>query len=77
MLRLMPRAVTLRLFEVALCERGGSIPLTFGLGIGMLMSLEALKAGMVGPVGGTIWNLFTISMAFLTLSVRGLKDGST
>ena len=75
-LRLMPKAVTLRLFGVAVCESGGSIPLTFGLG-GIFISLEALKAGIVGPVGGTIWNLLTISMAFLTLSVSGRKDGST
>ena len=73
----MPKAVTLRLFGVAVCESGGSIPLTFGLGIGIFISLEALKAGIVGPVGGTIWNLLTISMAFLTLSVSGRKDGST
>ena len=75
-MRFIPSADPLRVFGVV-WPRGGSIPLTFGLGNGILRSVEALKAGIVGPVGGTIWNLFTISMAFLTFKVNGRKVGST
>ena len=53
------------------------MPETLGLGIGICDSFEGLKAGMTGPVGGTIWNLLTISMAFFTFSVSGLNEGST
>ena len=35
-------------------ELRGGRPNTLGLGRGMLKSVEALNAGMVGPVGGTI-----------------------
>lgn len=51
------------------------MPATLGLGIGILISVDGLKAGMESPAGGTIWNLFTISMALRTLRVSGRNEG--
>ena len=71
-------AAGLSIADAAVALRGGKAPVrcaTLGLAFGQYGFSVGLNAGIEGPVGGTIWNLFTISIAFRTFKVKGLKDG--